>query len=128
MEKPMENMLKNSNITLPFCISWANENWTQAWVNKSRKVLISQTYGSRGDWEKHYNYLRQFFLDKRYIKEDGKPLFIIYRPELIPTLREMLEFWNELALKDGLREYALLINLKILIIKNQKRVICSSME
>ena len=103
MEKPMENMLKNSNITLPFCISWANENWTQAWVNKSRKVLISQTYGSRDDWEKHYNYLRQFFLDKRYIKEGGKPLFIIYRPELIPVLREMLEFWNELAMKDGFK-------------------------
>lgn len=101
MQKPMENMLNNPNITLPFCISWANEDWTQAWVDKSRKVLISQTYGKKDDWKKHYEYLRPFFKDDRYTKEDGKPLFIIYRPELIKVLREMLEYWNELAIQDG---------------------------
>lgn len=103
MEKPMENMLKNANIKLPFCISWANEDWTQAWVDKSHKVLITQTYGTEKDWKNHYEYLYQFFIDDRYMKEDGKPIFIIYRPELIKDLRKMLELWNSLAIQDGFK-------------------------
>ena len=101
MEKPMERMLSNKNITLPFCICWANENWTRTWADKSREVLISQTYGDREDWKKHYEYFRSFFKDDRYIKVDGKPVLVIYRPEIIGPLREMLTMWNEMAKADG---------------------------
>ena len=101
LEKPMERMLKNSKIDLPFCISWANEDWTNAWVTTNSKVLISQTYGNRDEWERHYRYLSQFFKDERYIKDNGKPLFVLYRPEIIPCVSEMIAFWNELAVKDG---------------------------
>lgn len=103
MEKPMELMLANEEVDLPFCICWANENWTKAWAQHSKKVLISQTYGDRSDWEKHFYYLLPFFMDKRYIYKDEMPIFVIYRPELIPTLRPMLEFWDKLAKKNGLK-------------------------
>lgn len=103
MEKPMELMLANREVDLPFCICWANENWTKAWAQHSRKVLIAQTYGDRDDWERHFNYLLPFFQDKRYIYKDGMPVFVIYRPELIPTLRPMLELWDKLAKKNGLK-------------------------
>lgn len=102
MEKPMELMLKNKDIDLPFCICWANENWTKAWADHSKKILISQTYGDRNDWEKHFYYLLQFFNDDRYIFIDDKPIMVIYRPELIPTLREMLMCWDKLARENGL--------------------------
>lgn len=103
MEKPMELMLKDKTIDLPFCICWANENWTRAWAKKSREVLIDQTYGDRNDWENHFEYLYQFFRDKRYITVDGKPIIVIYRPEIIPTLREMINFWQEKAKEKGLK-------------------------
>ena len=103
MEKPMELMLANEEVDLPFCICWANENWTKAWAQHSKKVLISQTYGDRSDWEKHFYYLLPFFMDKRYIYKDEMPIFVIYRPELIPTLRPMLEFWDKLAKENGLK-------------------------
>jgi hypothetical protein len=64
--------------------------------------LISQTYGNVKEWENHFYYLLEFFKDERYIKEDGKPLMIIYRPELIPCLNEMLDTWNRLAKENGL--------------------------
>ena len=101
LEKPMENMLKNKKIDIPFCICWANENWTNAWVSSDEKILISQTYGDEAEWKRHYDYLAQFFKDERYIKNDNKPLLVIYRPDIIPCLNEMLDYINELAIKDG---------------------------
>lgn len=101
LEKPMERMLENKNIDLPFCICWANENWTNAWVSPDPKVLISQTYGNEDEWESHYRYLSKFFKDSRYIKEDGMPLMIIYRPEIVPCMNEMIDYWQRLAKDDG---------------------------
>ena len=101
MEKPMEMMLKSKEIDLPFCICWANEDWTRAWAKKSKEVLISQTYGDRKEWEAHFNYLLPFLKDERYIRIDGKPLFVIYRPEIVGCLEEMLNYWQELAKLNG---------------------------
>ena len=102
MEKPMELMLNNKDIDLPFCICWANEDWTKAWADCSKEVLISQTYSDKRDWNRHFEYFLKFFNDKRYIYQDEKPVLVIYRPEIIPTLKEMLEYWTELAKKNGL--------------------------
>lgn len=101
LEKPMENMLANKKIDTPFCICWANEDWTNAWVSDNAKILISQTYGDEQEWERHYRYLSAFFKDPRYIKEDNKPLFVIYRPEIIPCLEKMIKSWNKFAKNDG---------------------------
>jgi hypothetical protein len=40
--------------------------------------------------------------DPRAIKVDGKPVFVIYRPQRIDKIDEMLAYWRELALLDGL--------------------------
>ena len=101
LEKPMEQMLANKNIDLPFCISWANETWTKAWVGDEKKVLLLQKYGARKEWKEHFDYLLKFFKDERYIKVNGCPFFIIYRPEVIPCLNEMLDAWNEWAKENG---------------------------
>ncbi len=101
LEKPMEQMLQNPKVDIPFCICWANEPWTKAWVGES-KTLIAQKYGTAADWKKHFDYLLPFLKDKRYIKEDGKPLIVIYRPEIIDVLNEMLDLWRKLAVENGL--------------------------
>lgn len=101
LEKPVEMFLKNKNQDINFCLSWANEHWTNAWVSNKNEVLMPQTYGGQPEWKQHFDYLLDFFNDRRYIKENNKPLFIIYRPELIPCLNEMLSYWDELAIKHG---------------------------
>lgn len=101
MEKPMENMLRDKTIDLPFCICWANENWTKAWAKKSKEVLLAQNYENKDDWDRHFQYFLKFFRDERYIKVDEKPLLIIYRPELISCLEELLLYWNRQAQKNG---------------------------
>lgn len=102
LQKPIENYLSDKSIDFPYCICWANENWTNQWVADKYNVLIAQTYGGAPNWEEHYAYLQQFFTDQRYIRIDNKPLFVIYRPDLIPNLRDMLACFSELAKRDGL--------------------------
>lgn len=102
MEKPMEMMLQDKSVDLPFCICWANENWTRAWAKKSREVLISQTYGDQQGWKEHFDYLLPFLKDERYIRIDGKPIFVIYRPEIIECLEPMIQYWQELAKENDL--------------------------
>ncbi len=100
LEKPMEQLLEDASLDFPFCVCWANEAWTKAWVNEN-KVLIPQHYGSTKEWKEHFDYLLPFFNDSRYIRVNGKPLFVIYRPEVVEPLNEMLDFWNELAIAEG---------------------------
>lgn len=101
MNRPMELLLENRDIKQNFCICWANENWTRAWAKKEKTVLIDQTYGGERDWKEHFEYLLPFFKDSRYIHVDNKPLIVIYRPELIKPLRQMIEVWNRLAISNG---------------------------
>lgn len=103
MERPMELMLHDKSVNIPFCISWVNENWTRAWALKNREILMKQTYGDEKDWEKHFYYLLPFLKDERYIRIEDEPIFIIYRPELVGPLYEMISLWKQLAVKNGLK-------------------------
>ena len=100
LHKPMEQLLEHKEIDFPFFFCWANESWTNAWATSGGKpkMLMKQTYGNREDWDNHFNYLVQFFNDERYIKINNKPIFVIYRPEQIHNLNEMLDYLNELAI------------------------------
>ena len=102
LEKPMEQMLANKEVDIPFCICWANEPWTKAWVGDERKLLIAQEYGKEEEWKQHFMYLLPFFKDERYITKDGKPLFVFYRPDIVPCMKEMIETWDKLAKENGL--------------------------
>ena len=101
LEKPLELMLKNKKINIPFCFSWANESWSRTWYSQKREVLIRQDYGGKNDWEKHFNYLLKFFKDSRYIKINNKPMLLIYKPSQIKELDSLIRYWNSLAIKEG---------------------------
>jgi len=120
LEKPAENLLKWKDISMPFCFSWANEPWVRSWSNIRGNVwsdvrdknlndsiidngiLMEQNYGEIDDWKEHFKYLLPFFRDDRYLKKDGKPVFIFYKPQAIGCLREMVICWRELANAEGL--------------------------
>ena len=102
LEKPSKNMLTNKSITTPFVFSWANESWARRWVGGYNEMLVEQKYGGEAAWRAHFDYLLPFFMDERYITADGKPLFIIYRPENVPQLKEMLDMFQTWAKENGL--------------------------
>lgn len=102
LEKPMEQYLANKELDFPFCFCWANEHWSNAWVSGQNKILIEQNFDNREDWDRHFYYTLPFFKDPRYIKENGKPLYVIYLPNIIGPLNEMLDRWQQLAKENGL--------------------------
>jgi len=103
LEKPLENMLNNNKVNIPFCLSWANESWTRAWEGNPQELLIKQEYGTEKNWLEHLNYLIPFFQDKRYILIKGKPLFIIYRTNNFKRFDDMILFWQRKLKSIGLK-------------------------
>lgn len=101
LEKPVENMLKDKEVDIPFCLSWANENWSKNWDGGNREIIMKQDYGKKADWEKHLQYLLQFFRDDRYITCDGKPILLIYKPEEILVFNKMIDYWKERVIQEG---------------------------
>lgn len=103
LETPTNLMLENKELDFPFCLSWANETWSRRWDAQDHQILIKQTHPpTQESWKKHYDYLIKAWKDPRAIKVDGKPVFVIYRPQRIEKIYEMLAYWKALALKDGL--------------------------
>lgn len=102
LEKPVEQLLKDKTLDIHFCLSWANEPWTNGWVAEKAKVLIAQRYGREKEWKEHFDYLLPFFRDERYIKIEGKPLLVLYKTDIIPDMNEMLDYYQNLAKNAGL--------------------------
>lgn len=104
LDEPLQRKLQNDKENLPFLICWANENWARNWDGQEDKILLKQEY-SKFDHIDHFNYLLPIFLDKRYIKLDSKPIFIFYRPDLIPDLENTIQLYRNLAKENGFELY-----------------------
>lgn len=100
LERPIEQMLKSGKPDFPFCLCWANENWTRRWDGQEQEVLMKQEYSLEDD-RAHIKYLINYFKDSRYIKIDGKPVYLMYRSELHPKINEATAIWREEAKKAG---------------------------
>jgi glycosyltransferase involved in cell wall biosynthesis/SAM-dependent methyltransferase len=85
LEKPLLNMLAHPDIDQPFCLCWANENWTRRWDGQENEILISQEH-SKKDATNFLDHINVYFKDERYIKIDGKPVLVVYRPGIIPNI------------------------------------------
>lgn len=94
MEKPLE-IMRNLDERVPYCFCWANEPWTRAWDGKDREVLMAQDYGSEIEWQSHFDYLKHFFEDERYIKIENKPILVLYKATSIDCCEAMIDFLNE---------------------------------
>lgn len=100
MEDPLKAMLDNPAVDIPFCLTWANENWTRRWDGAEHDVLIAQNH-SHADSIALLRHLARYFNDPRYIRIDGKPVFIVYRADIIPDIAGTLAAWRTEALALG---------------------------
>ena len=102
LERPFDEVLASSRPDFPFCLCWANQSWTGIWHGAPNKVLIEQTYPGADDHRRHFDFLVQAFRDRRYVRVEGKPLFVVYNPDELPEPIAATRLWRELALQAGL--------------------------
>jgi O-antigen biosynthesis protein len=103
LEKPLEMMLKHPDLAIPFCVCWANENWTRRWDGRNQDVLIAQDHSETDDLKVIAD-LATYFKSPHYLKVDGKPLLLIYRTDLFPEFSKTAERWRMFCRQEGLGE------------------------
>jgi lipopolysaccharide biosynthesis protein/glycosyltransferase involved in cell wall biosynthesis len=100
LDLPIRRMLESGKPDFPFCICWANENWTRRWDGFEDDVLIAQSHSPEDD----VNFIRRMenvLLRKNYIRICGKPLMLVYRPSLFPNSLETTERWRDYFRRKG---------------------------
>lgn len=101
LNEPFDAVLASGKPDFPFCLCWANEGWTRSWDGHSDIRLVAQTYCIDDD-ARHFAWLAQAFKDPRYIRVDGKPLFLVYRVSDLPHPRDTTTLWRAEAQRQGL--------------------------
>ena len=104
LQRPFEEVLHSGKPDFPFCLCWANHEWTtKTWQNGGQtKMIAPMLYPGDDDFKAHFNYVLPAFKDKRYITVDDKPIFCIYDPYKFKDVSHFMELWRELASKNGL--------------------------
>lgn len=103
LETPVDNYLNDPSLDLPFCLCWANENWSRRWDGLDSELLMEQHYSAKDDIN-FINNIAKYLCDPRYIRIDGKPLLLVYRPNLFPDMRATAQRWRTWCLKNGIGE------------------------
>ena len=107
LEKPLERIVETGVPNYPFCVGWANHTWSNKTWEKTKAlqattVFLEQKYLGVDDYIAHFNYLLPMFKDERYIKVEGKPLFMVFNPYEVPDNELLINTWQTLAVKAGL--------------------------
>lgn len=100
LELPLNEVLRSGEPDFPFCICWANENWSRNWDGKQDSVLIKQNYSLEDD-ALHIKELIPILADRRYIKINGKPIILVYRVNNLPDPNATSKLWREEVIKAG---------------------------
>ncbi len=103
LERPFEEVLDSGRPDFPFALCWANESWTRRWDGSDQLVLVRQTYDEEDD-HRHGRWLARAFADDRYIRVDGKPLFLVYRASALEEVRRTTRIWRDEARRAGVGE------------------------
>jgi lipopolysaccharide biosynthesis protein len=108
LERPFGEVLATGKPAFPFCLCWANESWNRAWEEAKDGILVEQTY-SHEDNVAHIRWLLNAFGDPRYIRIEGKPVFLVYRGQNLPDALQTAETWRAEARKAGIGDIFLCI-------------------
>lgn len=96
LDRPLTQHLADPTMEFPFCVSWANENWTRRWDGREDDVLMAQHYRDE-DANDFIQDLLPVLQDPRYITIDGRPLILVYRVDMIPNVLEVVREWRQIC-------------------------------
>ena len=109
LDMPIRELMKTHEPNFPFCIGWANHDWSnKTWIKGKRFkkdiTFLKQKYLGKDDYIKFFYEVLPMFKDERYIRIDDKPLFYIFAPDDIPDIEVFIHTWRELAKKEGIAD------------------------
>lgn len=103
LDLPLERMLETGKPDFPFCLCWANENWTRRWDGQDNQILMAQSH-SEADDEAVILDLIRYFRSPNYIRIDGRPLLVVYRVTLFPDFARTSALWREVCRRENVGE------------------------
>jgi len=96
LERPLDLMLADRESDFPFCVCWANENWSRRWDGSEQDILMEQKH-LPDDPVRFIEDLVPMLRDPRYIRVNGAPIVLVYRPDIIPVRTSVLRTWRTTA-------------------------------
>jgi hypothetical protein len=103
LSRPLDEMLASGRPDFPFCLCWANENWTRRWDGAEHEVLIRQDHSPESDLRFILDAL-PILRDPRYIHYDGKPVLLVYRAGILEDAKRTTDTWRETCRAHGVPE------------------------
>lgn len=103
MERPLRQWLTSAAMDLPICLCWANENWSRRWDGLEHEILISQKHSPDDDIA-FMEHISDYLKDPRYLRVEGKPLLLVYRPGLLTDASATAERWRAWCRENGVGE------------------------
>ena len=103
LEQPLKQWRDDANITLPYCLCWANEPWTRTWDGRTDDVLMAQSHDAEDDLA-FIAHVADYLRDPRYLRIDGKPVLLVYRPGKLPDARASAARWRAWCRDNGIGE------------------------
>jgi lipopolysaccharide biosynthesis protein len=101
LHAPLDDMLADPGSDMPFCLCWANENWTRRWDGAEHEILLEQKHLPDDDL-RFIQSLVPFFKDPRYIRLDGAPFLIAYHPQHLRDARKSVGVWRDYCRSIGI--------------------------
>ncbi|HST44290.1 MAG TPA: glycoside hydrolase family 99-like domain-containing protein [Luteimonas sp.] len=103
LDAPIEQWLASPDLQLPACLCWANEPWTRSWDGRPGDTLVAQQHDDADDLA-FIAHVARFMADPRYLRVDGRPLLLVYRPTRLPDAAATARRWRAWCRENGIGE------------------------